>query len=300
MGKMKLTVGLGRLEDFGRLVEAGADEVFAGFVPLDWLERYGNTAPLNRRKVLLQDIQIDCWADMRILARLSQEAGVPVALTFNSPVYGAAQYPQIGDMLLRLRELGFADWIIADPGLLVHLQKRDICGRIHLSGEAGVFNPDAVRLFARLGVSRIIFPRKISPERMAACIAAAPQLEYEAFVLNEMCHYSGAFCASLHCDEMEPICRVPYRCYGPDCRSCPPERDPGAFGAGGCGLCALQRLEEAGVDCLKIVGRGGHIEWIERDVRLMRRALDMSDRSAEALMAAFFPDGCSGNCYYRD
>mgnify|MGYP000152237555 CR=1 FL=1 len=34
---------------------------------------------------------------------------------------------------------------------------------------------------------------------------------YEAFALNELCQFSGAFCNSLHCDEMGYLCRVPYR-----------------------------------------------------------------------------------------
>ena len=41
MQNMKITAGLGRLENFSRLVKAGADELFAGFVPLAWLEKYG-------------------------------------------------------------------------------------------------------------------------------------------------------------------------------------------------------------------------------------------------------------------
>ena len=36
-------------------------------------------------------------------------------------------------------------------------------------------------------------------------------LEYEAFALNELCHFTGAFCSSLHCDELAPACRLPYR-----------------------------------------------------------------------------------------
>ena len=36
---MKITAGLGALKDYDRLVAAGADELFAGFVPLDWLEK---------------------------------------------------------------------------------------------------------------------------------------------------------------------------------------------------------------------------------------------------------------------
>lgn len=297
MQKMKITAGLGRLEDFSRLVSAGADELFAGFVPLDWLEKYGNDVPLNRREVLLQDIQIDSFDDMRMLAKMKADAGVNVALTFNAPCYHPSAYPVIADMLFTLQNMGFNDFIIADPGLLVYLNAQSFRARIHISGEAGAFSPDAVRFFETLGAVRIIFPRKISPERMAECTAAAPQMEYEAFILNEMCHYSGAFCSSLHCDFLDPLCRVPYICHG--FISNPPERDPSAFGASGCGICALERLRNAGVSCLKVVGRGGHADLIERDIRMLKAILSADDLSPAALKKTFFPDGCAGNCYYR-
>jgi len=167
MQNMKITAGLGSLDNFHRLVSAGADELFAGFVPLDWLEKYGNDVPLNRREVLLQDIQIDSFSDMRILARMKEDAGVNVALTFNSPCYTPSAYPVIADLLDRLRHMGFNDFIIADTGLLVYLKTKNFRANLHISGEAGVFSPDSVRFFENLGASRIIFPRKISPERMA-------------------------------------------------------------------------------------------------------------------------------------
>ena len=212
---MKITAGLGALEDYERLSAAGANELFAGFVPLDWLERYANFTPLNRREVLLQGIQLSTMDEMRLLTRRIADTGVPVALTFNSTCYLPEQYPRIAEMLEALGELGFQDWILADPALLYHLHTRGIPGRVHLSGEAGCFSPDALRFFARMGVSRCIFPRKITPEEMAAFPRALPELEYEAFALNELCHYSGAFCASLHCDELEHLCCVPYRPSGP-------------------------------------------------------------------------------------
>lgn len=291
MAKMKITAGLGSLDNFHRMVSAGADELFAGFVPLDWLEKYSNHQPLNRRENLLQNIQINTLADLRLLAKMKADSGVNVAIAFNSPFYGADCYSMIADILADLSSIGMQDWIIADPGLLVYLQNAGLSGGIHLSGEAGAYNPDAVRFFKKLGVKRIIFPRKISPEHMAECICAAPNLQYEAFVLNEMCHFSGAFCASLHCDFLDPLCRVPYQVFGPDCRCTSPDRDPSAFGAGGCGVCALPRLSQAGVGFLKVVGRGGHVDLIERDLRLLRRILDES----------ILPDisQCSHNCYYR-
>lgn len=296
---MKITAGLGRLEDYRRLVNAGADELFAGFVPLEWLEKYGNDVPLNRREALLQDIQLDCFEDMRILAQMQADAGVPLALTFNSPFYSASVYPMLADILADLQTIGYNGFIIGDTGLLVYLRRLGFSGQIHLSGEAGVYSPDAVRFFAELGVSRIIFPRKISPKRMADCIHAAPKLEYEAFFLNEKCHYSGAYCSGLHCDFFEPICRAPYVCMGSDCALQTREGDAALLGASGCGFCRLQDLASAGVHVLKVVGRGGHIDWIERDVRTLRAVLDRGDFRPEYLRESLFQGKCSQNCYYK-
>ncbi len=300
MAEMKITAGLGALENLPRLAAAGADEVFCGYVPISWLEKYGNFTPLNRREVLLQGLQIDSMGDLRLLRRMADDWGVEVALTFNSHYYLPEQYPALCALFEELLQIGLRSWILADPCLMLHLKARDICGSIHLSGEAGCFSPETLAFFRRLNIARCIFPRKITPEEMAACIATAPELEYEAFVLNENCHFSGAHCLSLHCDELEPLCRVPYRCAGPDfphasAASVRPTED---FGASGCGLCALPQLRRAGVRWLKVVGRGSHIEWIERDVRVLRRALSLGDASLEALRSVLPGGQCSGRCYY--
>ena len=299
MKHMKITAGLSSIEAYPRLADAGADELFMGFVPSVWLEKYTNLTPLNRREVLLHGIQADTMDEMRLLASTVEDRGVPVVLTFNSICYLPEQYPVIADMLNGLAQLGFRDWILADPGLILYLKKQGINGRIHLSGEAGCFNPDAFRLFSGFGVHRYIFPRKMTPEEMAACICAVPGAEYEAFALNERCHYSGAFCSSLHCDELDHLCHVPWLACGPGCAEADePDYPAGGFGAGGCALCALPRLARAGVTHLKVVGRGGHTELIERDVRLLRRALELDGASPDALRQEILGGVCGRNCYY--
>ena len=47
---MKLTVGLGSIDQYIRFVKAGADEFFCGYVPYSWSEKYGTVLPLNRRE----------------------------------------------------------------------------------------------------------------------------------------------------------------------------------------------------------------------------------------------------------
>ena len=47
---MKLTVGLGSVDEYIRFSEAGADEFFCGYVPYSWTQKYDTMMPLNRRR----------------------------------------------------------------------------------------------------------------------------------------------------------------------------------------------------------------------------------------------------------
>ena len=175
--------------------------------------------------------------------------------------------------------------------------------------------------------------RHITAQKEAARKEWTYPTEFEAFALNELCQFSGAFCNSLHCDEMGYLCRVPYlltcikngqqrndyiRCGkatsdrddipGQETPSTeiPAEDDTGYLpGASGCGLCALYRLKEAGITHLKLVGRGNYTDFMEKDIRNLRRALDIIKASKtekdyiNSMKKILFPYGCSGNCYYR-
>ena len=57
-------------------------------------------------------------------------------------------------------------------------------------------------------------------------------MEFEAFVLNEMCQFTGAFCNSLHCDEMGYLCRVSYWLGTVRNGDAVPEKINGSSGAG--------------------------------------------------------------------
>ena len=149
--------------------------------------------------------------------------------------------------------------------------------------------------------------------------------EYEAFILNELCHFSGAFCNSLHCDELTHLCRVPYelgnlhkkeetdaaqkdvaetdRIQGKEGKGLPLDEDGYLTGSTGCGLCALYRMKQVGITHLKQVGRGNYTDFMEKDIRQLRKALDILENSdSEAqyqkkMKASLFPDGCSQ--FYR-
>ena len=219
---MKITSGLGSIDDYPRYVRAGADELFCGYVPFSWSEKYGTVLPLNRREVLNYNVQIGSFSELEILANMVQKYQKPVHLAFNSLYYRQEQYEEITQIIQQCRSIGFDSYILADPALLVYLRKEKIDCEVHLSGDLGTVNSAMTEVFAKEYPKRIIFQRKNTISEMRAVIrhitaqkeAARKEwtypTEFEAFALNELCQFSGAFCNSLHCDEMGYLCRVPY------------------------------------------------------------------------------------------
>ena len=173
-------------------------------------------------------------------------------------------------------------------------------------------------------IDRVIFHRKNTISDMETMISyqkanhPEKQLEYEAFILNEKCHFTGAFCNTLHCDELAHMCRVPYRMgmvtvgtksyeMQSDSASEWEQNDMNMTGVSGCGLCSLWKLRQAGVTHLKLVSRGNYIEDTIRDIKALRTALtilghaDNEPQYVDNMKKVLFPCGhCSGNCYYTD
>lgn len=341
---MKITSGLGSIDDYPRYVRAGADELFCGYVPFSWSEKYGTVLPLNRREVLNYNVQIGSFSELEILANMVQKYQKPVHLAFNSLYYRPEQYEEIAQIIQQCRSIGFDSYILADPALLVYLRKEKIDCEVHLSGDLGTVNSAMTEVFAKEYPKRIIFQRKNTISEMRAVIrhitaqkeAARKEwtypTEFEAFALNELCQFSGAFCNSLHCDEMGYLCRVPYwkkpMSFSESKLEKQEKNRPGEnisisewdsaselmnpvsedgylCGATGCGLCTLKQLSDAGITHLKLVGRGNYTDFMERDIRNLRRTLEiLEDSSTEeeyirAMKAELFPNGCSHMCYVR-
>ena len=337
---MKIVAGLGSVDDYIDFVKAGADECFCGYVPPEWNETYGTTRPLNRREVRNYQVQIGAWEELKILRSMIDCYGAPVQITLNALYYSGEQYKQIAELIDRCSSIGFDSFIVADPALLVYLRRQGVSCRIQLSGEYAEINSlmlgqllsdadgggeciDTRRTENQDGkqagpkIERVIFHRKNSIADMKSCVAECRDKisEYEAFFLNELCHFSGAFCNSLHCDEMGYLCHVPYELGRYDVRSkdssceknaaskmkcqetcerekeCVPQNDEveektydGDYltGETGCGLCALYDLADAGITHLKLVGRGNFSEYMMQDIRQTRKALDILEETRGA------------------
>lgn len=320
---MKIVVGLGSIDDYITLAKASADEVFCGYVPYEWNKKYGTLFPLNRREVLYYNVNIGSLEDMKILKKMEDKYKVKVNITFNYLYYLEEQYEIIAKLISELIDISFTDFIIADIALILYLEEKNIKCNIHLSGEGAEINSLSIDFFNQFSnINRYIFHRKNSILDMKSCILNNKRkMEYEAFILNEKCHYTGAFCSSFHCDELAHLCKVSYKLgkineevkdfnevdkkiklyYSEDIEE---YKDYDLLGSTGCGLCSLKKLKEAGVTYLKVVGRGNSIDFMERDVKELRTALDILEKISnenyeeEMKNKLFKNKKCSRNCYY--
>ena len=139
--------------------------------------------------------------------------------------------------------------------------------------------------------------------------------------MNELCQFTGAFCNSLHCDEMGYLCRTTYwgdaemeermeRVRKRTLEIEEQQEQQYLCGKSGCALCALPQLEAAGITHLKLVGRGNYVEDMIRDIRNLKAALGVLEenqreeketgRYIDQLNKKIF-DGqpCGNNCIYN-
>ena len=312
MERIKMTVGLGCADRFDEIVRAGADEVFCGYVPEKWMEAFGVLRPLNRRESVWTNAQAGPVTEMRILREKADRAGVPVAVALNAPVYSPEQMPLLIDTARTLIGEGFDSLIVGNMAALRALYVRGLhkkC-RIHLSGEIGEVNRGLLPLLHEMGVRRVIFHRKMSFEDMRLLSEKmarySPPMEAEAFAMNELCHFTGAYCSTLHGDLTVPMCRIPWIPGGVSDKKSPPGQAGMRHGAGdGCALCALKKLRESGVTVVKMAGRGARAEDMQQRIALLRDALCLEAECASeeeyiSGLRRLLGGNCGGECYYPE
>jgi putative protease len=336
----RITVPVSHPDEVEALAAGGAGEFFCGYVPPEWLERYGGAFWLNRRgpvagNLLLRD-------DVSLLAERSHARGIPVFVTFNAPYYSPEQQEFLLPLIGRLAEESGVDGVIvSDVGFLVSLRRALPGLPVHASSVMASLNPGMVDFLAELGTRRVIFPRSLGVEEISAlCAAAAGRLETEAFVLNEGCVFEEGYCMTTHrgagalCVQLPD---VPHRVLPltPDAASSlagedrmPAREMMGAFrdwvwfqnGCGNsvtakgipngpCALCALFDLARSGVTSLKIAGRSASSLRKRIGLRMVRAVLDLVEGGAsreeaarEAVSIRDTPEFCNSGymCYHRE
>ena len=303
---LKITAPFRAKDEVFPLIEAGADELYCGYLPEKWKKRYTDLE-FERKGTGSNFTDLK---ELKTAVKSAHARNIPVYCTLNG-LYVQQQHPLLMEIVDELAQVGFDGFIVADLGLLLALRARGCREQIHISTGGTVFNRDAVLFYKELGVSRIILDRQVTLGSMRQLASACPDIEFEVFILNTLCVYIDGFCTFFHCSEMpykdtggdtnNPGKPVPYgmvssydlcaegdacgRKYSVRTRRIRDGRVPAQkiepvfykrlLDGTACGGCALYDIAKTGVKTLKIVGRQMEAEKRLVGVKFIRQCLDL-------------------------
>lgn len=299
------------------LLDAGADELYGGYVPKEWRQQYSLLASINQRT--FEGAQLESLKALTAVVDRAHARGRTFSLTLNAPFYTEAQVPLLLDYVDQTVAVGIDGIILADLGLLRLLRRRHPGIEYHASTLAHLMNSSAVEFYLRQGVDRVIFPRHLTVAEMATIAGKLPQVRFDAFMLVGKCPNTEGLCTFHHAspDKIWP-CEIPYRIT--------PLEEPASVALlramarqgswsqtdrrHGCGLCAIPHLLRMGIYGLKLVGRGAPTVQKVKNVQLVRDFLTLAEtetdfalyrRRAVAAHRQRFGAPCSPNvCYYPE
>src|SRR5262249_33811054 len=119
---MKVLAPISSPEELEMLSAAGAEELYCGIVPREWMEKYTGAVWLNRRSP--KGGSLESYADLRQLVDSAHKLGLPIFTTLNAPYYTAEQIPLVLDLARRLsEEVGVDALIVTNINLLLRLSE---------------------------------------------------------------------------------------------------------------------------------------------------------------------------------
>ncbi|MFZ0799496.1 MAG: U32 family peptidase [Terriglobales bacterium] len=307
---MKILAPLNSPAETEMLLANGAEELYCGLVPEEWVARYSGAIWLNRRSPAGGNLRT--FSDLARVVEQAHGRSVPVFVTLNAQTYTAGQLPLVLDLARRyVEEAGADGLIVSDPALILQLAEQDLPCALHLSSIAASLNVAAVRFFQSLGVRRVILPRSLTLAeigRIAREIGS--QVELEVFILNDGCIFEegfcltthhpsvGAFCVGLARMESQSfkLCGTPWareeeeeintllqdfhhRIDGLTNHACSAPAQT-ALPLAPCGLCSIPAFHRMGISAVKIVGREASSLRKLASLRLVRAVVEKARNGA--------------------
>ncbi len=283
-----------------RLARAGARELYMGFYDPAWTAKFGENAALNRMSGFGQEANTLTFAELveevseaRRDFKANGINNVSLFCVFNAQRYSAEQTAFItATYLPALAQAEFTGIIVSGPELIdaAHALGMSVAA----STMCAIYNEDLARYHNSCGIDRAILPRDVTLDDIASITASVPELHYEVFLMRNGCVFADSHCMGLHKAGCPSTC-LALR-YAPSYKQLatfagPEPLDPRSwadndalyrneFHYSTCGLCALWRFEQMGIDAYKIVGRGDDVDELVSDVALAVENLTIAQECA--------------------
>lgn len=297
---MRYSVPVNAAEEVPALVEAGASELYCGYLDAWWRERYADHDSASRRQGRANLATPD---ELERTVRAAASAGVPIHLALNVR-YTEPQLDHLEGLCTAFAEMGGTGVIASDLGLLWRLRGHDGLERT-LSLLAVAQNVPTLAAYHRLGVTRVALPRFVGPDEAGSLLRAVPGMEASFMAFFDKCPWVDGYCTHRHgvtylsretdgaADDAPalPTFDTTYRshaCLGRAASYLEPYP---------CAACHLRGFERNGVGTAKLGGRGRPLDERLRALRFLRQAHDLPDDAARGeLYQRTYGRPCA--CYY--
>lgn len=285
------------------LAAAGAEELYAGFVPPFWAEAFGPVVSCNRRS--FDEANAGSFGEVEAIVRAAAVRDVPVHIAMNASPIPGKMIPPLVETAGALARIGVRGVIVSDLALMIALREARIPRLfLHASTLFSAFNGMTVAFLRRAGADRVVLARELTTREIAAMVLPAGETRLESIGFRGRCPNIEGFCTHLHDDPGRTWpCELRYAKEWAGPGGAAPEGVFAAIGRGegvdrffSCGLCAVPLLERCGVHALKIVGRGSETS---RKVAAVRAVARMRAFGREAIPGR---EACAsrGKALYRE
>lgn len=307
---MKIFAPIRKKSDVELLVAAGADEFYCGYIDAGWKEAFGNSIEMNRRSACGSDANFMDIQDLRETVRIAHHYGKKVMLALNHHQFTNTELPYVYKVIDLFDSISGDGVILADLSAISYAIRRNIY--VAVSTDMHVYNVETVKFFVEMGVKRIILSRDIPINTIAQMKKAAADVEIETFMINGPCKFSDSLCLGLHSTKYGAFCRFLNNCsikttalddvavidkvyshFINDYMNC------------SCGICAIWKLINIGVDACKVVGRVLPVERIESELKLIKKNIDIAkkcvsedDYLSKVVRPEYVDCKSSDNCFY--
>ncbi len=289
---MKILSPLSRTEEVKPLIAAGAEEFYCGVVTGEWEKRFGYIASSNLRHDKVANFS--SFKELGKAINIASSHKVPVFCVFNAHFYSERQLPLALEQAEQAVDAGASKLIVSDISFVSLMKKNGLKADIALSTGNPAFNSASLSFFKGMGVKRVVLPRQMTVQEIVSLAKSAKRLgmETEAFVMNAICPYIDGYCTLQHVGKSpdfispeELACRMPFEVEVISQCSEAQKRAAASKAAiwqkkvpESCGLCALPFFKEAGIQSLKIAGRGNSTEKKVADVKALKLALALLEK----------------------
>lgn len=299
------------------LIDSGAQELYGGYLPGFWEEKFGHVVSINRRSY--QDANISSFDELKQVIGLCRVRNVPFYLLLNAPAVFDEDVESVVTFAAECADTGVSGFIISDLNLLSRLSEASLNVELHASTLFTVYSHSTIRFLESLGVGRVVISRELALGETCELSRKTGTIKVDVISFRGKCPNIEGFCSHLHDDpDRRWPCELPYR-----------KQWVGVFEKGlkddvfenigqwegldrlySCGICALPMLASSGIHAAKIVGRGSETEKKVRAVTVLKKVIDFCRGESDlerciaigrSIYAEEFGTPCSQkNCYYPE